>query len=520
MDRPTDPDPRRAQLDRLESEAEKGGGEDRIAKQHEAGKLTARERVALFLDPGSFVELDKFKTHRASDFGLDRQKVHGDGVVTGYGRVEGRQVFVFAQDFTVFGGSVAAVFAEKICKVLDLALEVGCPVVGLYDSGGARIQEGVAALAGYADVFLRNTLLSGAVPQIAVVLGPCAGGAVYSPAISDFVFMVRDTSHMFVNGPEVIRAATGEEVTREDLGGARAHATRSGVAHFVMDTEEATLRAVRELLSYLPSSDADEPPAGPVTDAADRRDEGLKTLVPDDPAKPYDVRDLVRAVVDDRHLLEVSEGFAANVVTGFARLAGRPVGLVANQPAVGGGMLDGNASVKAARFVRCCDAFGIPLLTFVDVPGFLPGADQEWNGIVRHGAKLLYAYAQATVPKVTVVVRKAYGGAYAVMASKHLRADVTFAFPTAEIAVMAPEGAVNVVFRKELAAAKDPVAERARLVQEYRDAYANPFKAAELGHVDEVIRPEDTRPKVIRALEMLRTKRRERSRKRHGNIPL
>jgi propionyl-CoA carboxylase beta chain len=325
---------------------------------------------------------------------------------------------------------------------------------------------------------------------------------------------------MFVNGPEVIRAATGEEVTREDLGGARTHASRSGVAHFVMDTEEAALRAVRELLSYLPSSDADEPPAGPVTDAPDRRDEGLKTLVPDDPAKPYDVRELVRAVVDDRDLLEVSEGFAPNVVTAFARLAGRPVGLVANQPAVQGGMLDGNASVKAARFVRCCDAFGIPLLTFVDVPGFLPGADQEWNGIVRHGAKLLYAYAQATVPKVTIVVRKAYGGAYAVMASKHLRADVTFAFPTAEIAVMAPEGAVNVVFRKELAAAKDPVAERARLVQEYRDAYANPFKAAELGHVDEVIRPEDTRPKLIRALEMLRTKRRDRSRKRHGNIPL
>jgi propionyl-CoA carboxylase beta chain len=517
---PVDPDPRRALLDRLDAEAEKGGGEARIQKQHEAGKLTARERIGLLLDPGSFVEIDKFKTHRCSDFGMAEQKVLGDGVVTGHGLVDGRQVFLFAQDFTVFGGSLSGAFAEKICKVMDLALEVGCPIVGLYDSGGARIQEGVAALAGYADMFLRNTLASGVVPQISVILGPCAGGAVYGPAITDFIFMVKDTSYLFSAGPEVIREATREEVSREDLGGAKVHATRSGVAQFAHESEQAALRAVRELLSFLPSGNAAEPPVRPCDDDRGRRDELLRTIVPDDPAKPYDMREVVKATVDDRHLFEVAEQFAPNVLAGFARLSGRPVGVVANQPAVLGGLLDVDASLKAARFVRFCDAFDLPLLTFVDVPGFLPGTGQEWGGIAKHGAKLLYAYAEATVPKVTVVTRRAYGGAYAVMASKHLRADVNLAWPTAEIAVTAPEGAVSIVFRKELQAARDPIAERARLVEQYRDDFANPYRAAELGYVDEVVKPEDTRPKVIRALEMLRNKRRRGPVRKHGNLPL
>jgi propionyl-CoA carboxylase beta chain len=520
MDKPTDPDPRRALLDRLESEAEKGGGDGRIAKQHAAGKLTARERIDRFLDRGSFVELDKFKVHRCTDFGLERRKVHGDAVVTGYGRVEGRQVFVYAQDFTVFGGSLSSAVAEKICKVMDLAMEVGCPVVGLHDSGGARIQEGVAALAGYADIFLRNTLASGLVPQISVILGPCAGGAVYGPAITDFIFMVRDTSTMFIAGPDAIRAATHEEVSREDLGGARVHSTRSGVAHFALDTEDAALAAVRELLGFLPANASEAPPARPCADDANRRDDALRSIVPDHPDRPYEVRDLVRAVVDDRRFMEVAEHFAQNVVVGLARLDGRPVGVVANQPAVLGGMLDVSASLKAARFVRFCDAFGIPLVTFVDVPGFRTGTDQEWGGLITHGAKLLFAFAEATVPKVTVITRRAYGGAYAVMASKHLRADVSLAWPTAEIAVMSPEGAVAIVFRKELAAAKDQVAERARLAEDYRERYANPYRAAERGYVDEVIRPEDTRPKVIRALEMLRTKRQALPPKKHGNLPL
>jgi len=520
MHDPVDPDPRRALLDALEAEAERGGGEERIARQHRAGKLTARERIETFLDPGTFVELDKFKTHRCADFGMAEQKVPGDGVVTGYGLVEGRQVFVFAQDFTVFGGSLSGAFAEKICKVMDRAMEVGCPVVGLNDSGGARVQEGVVALAGYADIFLRNTLASGLVPQISVIMGACAGSAVYSPAITDFIFMVKDTSFMFATGPDVIRSDTHEEVTKDELGGALVHAVRSGVAHFALEGEEATLRAVRELLSFLPLNNTDDPPAQPCSDDPGRRDDGLKTVIPESPAKPYDMKDVIRAVVDDRHLFEVAEHFAANVVVGFARLAGRPVGVVANQPAVLAGALDVDASVKAARFVRFCDAFNVPLLTFVDVPGFLPGTGQEWGGIIKHGAKLLYAYAEATVPKVTVITRRAYGGAYDVMASKHVRADVNLAWPTAEIAVMAPDSAVSVVFRKELEAAKDPIAERARLVQEYRDRYANPYKAAELGYVDEVIRPEDTRRKVIRALEMLRTKRQELPPKKHGNIPL
>ncbi len=520
MSKPIDPDPRRALLDRLEAEAERGGGEDRIAKQHESGKLTARERLELFLDAGTFVELDKFKTHRCTDFGMDRQKVHGDGVVTGYGLVEGRQVFVFAQDFTVFGGSVSGAFAEKICKVMDLAMEVGCPIVGLNDSGGARIQEGVVALAGYADIFLRNTLASGVVPQISVILGPCAGGAVYSPAITDFIFMVKDTSYMFITGPEVIKEVTREEVTKEDLGGPKVHATRSGVAHFTFDTEEATLRGVRELLSFVPLNNADDPPVQPCSDDPGRRDAALKASIPENPSKPYDMREIVRATVDDRHFFEVAEHFAANIVVGFARLDGRPVGVVANQPAVLAGVLDIDASVKAARFVRFCDAFNVPLLTFVDVPGFLPGTGQEWGGIIKHGAKLLYAFAEATVPKVTVITRKAYGGAYDVMASKHIRADVNFAYPSAEIAVMGPEGAVNIIFRKEILGAKDQNAERQRLIADYRERFANPYRAAELGYVDEVIRPEDTRPRVVRALEMLRTKRQENPPKKHGNMPL
>ena len=517
---PHDPDQRRALLDRLDAEAEKGGGDARIARQHAAGKLTARERIDMFLDPGTFVELDKFKTHRCADFAMEQQKVPGDGVVTGHGLVEGRQVFVFAQDFTVFGGALSGAFSEKICKVMDLAMRVGSPVVGLYDSGGARIQEGVVSLAGYAEIFVRNTLASGVVPQISVIMGPCAGGAVYSPGITDFIFMVKDTSYMFITGPDAIKAVTHEEVTREDLGGARAHATRSGVAHFALDTEEGTLRAVRELLSFLPLNNADDPPAAASSDDVSRRDEALRTIVPDSPSKPYDMKEIVRATVDDRHFFEVAEHFATNVVVGFARMNGRPVGIVANQPAALAGVLDADACVKAARFVRFCDAFNIPLLTFVDVPGFLPATAQEWGGIIKHGAKLLYAFAEATVPKVTVITRKAYGGAYDVMASKHIRADVNFAYPSAEIAVMGPEGAVNIIYRRELLAAKDPEAERARLIQEYRDKFANPYKAAELGYVDEVIKPEDTRPKVIRALEMLRTKRQENPARKHGNIPL
>jgi len=524
MPRPVDPDPRRALLDSLDDRAERGGGEERVAKQHEAGKLTARERLDRFLDPGTFVELDKFKTHRCADFGMADQKIPGDGVVTGYGQVQGRQVFVFAQDFTVFGGSLSGAYAEKICKVMDLAMEVGCPVVGLDDSGGARIQEGVVALAGYADIFLRNTQASGVIPQISVILGPCAGGAVYSPAITDFIVMVKDTSLMFVSGPEVIKAATHQEVTKEELGGALAHAARSGVAHFALDTEAQALETVRELLGFLPRRSGEPPPAVPCGDEAGRRDPGLRTVIPESPAEPYDMRRVIEAVVDDRHFLEVHRAFAENLVVGFARLAGRPVGVVANQPAALGGALDIDASVKGARFVRFCDAFGIPLLTLVDVPGFLPGVGQEWGGLVRHGAKLLYAFAEATVPKVTVITRKAYGGAYAVMASKHIRADVNLAWPGAEIAVMGAEGAVNIVFRKEiLAVGADPApqaAARQRLTAEYRERFANPYRAAELGYIDEVIRPEDTRPRVIRALEMLRTKRQQNPARKHGNIPL
>ena len=515
-----DNDPLRARLKQLEHAAEQGGGKDRIAKQHEAGKLTARERIDLFLDPGSFQELDKFVTHRATDFGMEKQKILGDGVVTGYGLVEGRQVFVFAQDFTVFGGSLSGAYAEKICKIMDLAMEVGCPVVGLNDSGGARIQEGVVSLAGYADIFLRNTLASGVVPQISVILGPCAGGAVYSPAITDFIFMVKGTSYMFITGPEVIRTVAHEEVTREELGGALAHSRKSGVAHFALDSEEAALKAVRELLSYVPLNNADDPPAQPCTDDVGRRDESLKAVVPENPNKPYDMRDVIRAVADDRHFFEVAEHFAENLVVGFARLDGRPVGVVGNQPAVLAGVLDVDASVKGARFVRFCDAFNIPLVTFEDVPGFLPGTGQEYGGIIRHGAKLLFAFAEATVPKVTVITRKAYGGAYCVMSSKHIRTDVNYAWPSAEIAVMGPEGAVNVLYRKELASAADREALRRQRVAEFREKFANPYVAADRGFVDEVIEPRHTRRKIVAGLEMARSKRDKNPPKKHGNIPL
>lgn len=510
----------RERLDELNRLAELGGGEERIARQHEAGKLTARERIDLLLDPGTFSELDKLKTHRCDDFGMGEKKIPGDGVVTGHGLVDGRQVFVFAQDFTVFGGSLSGAYAEKICKIMDMAMRVGVPVIGLNDSGGARIQEGVVSLAGYADIFLRNTLASGVIPQISAILGPCAGGAVYSPAITDFIAMVKDTSYMFITGPDVIKTVTHEEVSKESLGGALAHNQRSGVAHFACDDEAGAIRVIRELLSFLPLNNAEDPPVVPTSDDPARADESLKTVVPENPNRPYDVKAVIKAVVDERNFFEVQEHFAQNIVIGYARLNGRSVGIVANQPAVLAGVLDIDASVKAARFVRFCDCFNIPIITFVDVPGFLPGTTQEWGGIIRHGAKLLFAYAEATVPKITVITRKAYGGAYDVMASKHIRADLNFAWPTAEIAVMGPEGAVNIVFRKELEEAEDQVAAREKLAQEYRDKFANPFKAAELGYVDEVIAPEDTRQRLIRGLEMLKNKRQTNPPKKHGNIPL
>jgi propionyl-CoA carboxylase beta chain len=513
-------DPRIEKLEEMNRTAEIGGGAARIEKQHSHGKYTARERLDRLLDPGSFVELGKFVTHRCTDFGMEKEKILGDGVVTGYGTVDGRQVFVFAQDFTVFGGSLSGAYAEKICKIMDLAMKTGCPVVGLNDSGGARIQEGVVSLAGYAEIFLRNTLASGVIPQVSAILGPCAGGAVYSPAITDFIFMVKDTSYMFITGPDVIKAVTHEEVTKEELGGAMSHNSKSGVAHFAADNEDTCLAMIRELLSFLPANNAEDPPVVPSKDPPHRRDDSLKTVVPSDPRKPYDIKDVIRAVVDDRYFFEVQEHYAQNIVIGFARMDGRVVGVTANQPMVLAGCLDIGASVKAARFVRFCDAFNIPLLTFVDVPGFLPGTDQEYGGIIKHGAKLLYAFAEATVPKVTVITRKAYGGAYDVMSSKHIRADINFAYPTAEIAVMGPEGAVNIVYRDEIAEAADPEAAREAFVQEYREKFANPYKAAELGYIDEVIRPEDTRPRVIRALHMLRDKRDENPPRKHGNIPL
>jgi propionyl-CoA carboxylase beta chain len=496
------------------------GGLERIKRQHEAGKLTARERVELLLDPGSFVELDRFKTHRCTDFDMDKRKIPGDGVVTGYGTVDGRQIFVFSQDFTVFGGSLSGAFSEKVCKVMDLAVKTGCPVVGINDGGGARIQEGVVSLAGYADIFLRNVLASGVVPQISAIMGPCAGGACYSPAMTDFIFMVESTSYMFITGPDVIRTVTYEEVTAEQLGGAESCNSRSGVAHFASPSERESLHTIRELLSFLPSNNMEDPPFRPTSDDPNRRDEKLNSLIPDNPNKPYDIKDIIRTIVDENYFLEVQQDFARNIVVGFARLGGRSVGIVANQPAFLAGVLDIDASTKAGRFVRFCDCFNIPIVTFVDVPGFLPGTVQEYGGIIRHGAKLLYAYCEATVPKISVITRKAYGGAYVVMSSQRIRGDINLAYPTAEIAVMGPDGAVSIIFRNALDKATDPQAERERLVAEYRQTFANPFKAAELGYIDEVIMPADTRPRLIRALDMLQNKREKNPPKKHGNIPL
>ena len=508
------------ELRRRQAEAEVAGGEERIRRQHKAGKKTARERVDLLCDKGSFAEIDRFVVHQSHDFGMQEQRVPGDGVVTGSGRIHGRPVFVFAQDFTVFGGSLSEAYARKICKIMDLALKVGAPVIGLNDSGGARIQEGVVSLAGYADIFLRNTLASGVVPQISAVMGPCAGGAVYSPAITDFIVMVKGSSYMFVTGPDVIRTVTHEEVSAEALGGAATHGATSGVSHFAAENDEACLALIRELMTFLPQNNMEDPPLRPCGDPTDRRDDALQTIVPDQPNRPYDMKDIVAAVLDERYFFEVQADYAPNIVIGFGRLAGRPVGIVANQPAHLAGCLDIGASLKGARFVRFCDCFNIPLVTFVDVPGFLPGTGQEFGGIIKHGAKLLYAYCEATVPKLTVITRKAYGGAYDVMSSKHIRGDFNFAYPTAEIAVMGPDGAVNIVFRNQIEKAKDPAAEKARLVDEYRKTFANPFKAAELGYIDEVLMPRDTRPRLITALKALENKRDRNPPRKHGNIPL
>jgi acetyl-CoA carboxylase carboxyltransferase component len=504
-----------ARLERMRAEALLGGGPVRLERQHAWGKLSARERLDLLLDPGSFVELDAFVTHRATEFGLDQQHFLGDGVVTGHGTIEGRLVFVFSQDFTVFGGSLSEAYAEKICKIMDLAMKVGAPVVGLNDSGGARIQEGVASLGGYADIFLRNVMASGVIPQISVILGPCAGGAVYSPAMTDFTIMVQGTSYMFVTGPNVVRAVTHEEVDSEALGGAAVHTSVSGVAHLAARDEAEALDHVRRLLAHLPQNNLADPPRVTSADPTDRMDVELDAVIPDESSRPYDMHDVLRRVFDDGEFFELQPAWA-----GFARLAGRPVGIVAQQPAVLAGALDIDASVKAARFVRTCDAFNVPVVTFVDVPGFLPGVGQEHGGIIKHGAKLLYAYCEATVPKVTVITRKAYGGAYDVMSSKHIRGDMSFAWPTAEIAVMGAEGAVNIIFKDSITAAADPAGERTRLVTEYEEQFSNPYVAAARGYIDEVILPRETRPRLIRSLEILADKRDTNPRKKHGNIPL
>jgi acetyl-CoA carboxylase carboxyltransferase component len=511
---------RLTRLDEMRAEALLGGGPDRVERQHGAGKLTARERLDLLLDPGSFVELDAFVTQRGGDAGDGKERFLGDGVVTGHGTIDARLVFVFSQDFTVFGGSLSEAYAEKICKVMDLAMKVGAPIVGLNDSGGARIQEGVVSLGGYADIFLRNVLASGVVPQISVIMGPCAGGAVYSPAITDFTVMVENTSYMFVTGPNVVKAVTHEQVDSEELGGAIVHTTKSGVAHLAAHDEAEALDAVRRLLAQLPQNNLEAPAIAASTDPVDRMDPALDAVVPADPGKPYDMRDVISRVVDTGSFLEIQPGWAANIIIGFARLDGRSVGIVAQQPAVLAGALDIDASMKAARFVRTCDCFNVPLITLVDVPGFLPGVGQEHGGIIKHGAKLLYAYAEATVPKVTVITRKAYGGAYDVMSSKHIRGDMNFAWPTAEIAVMGAEGAVNIIHKEAIASAPDPAAERRRLVAEYEQAFANPYVAAARGYVDDVIRASETRPRLIRALAMLSNKRDVNPRKKHGNIPL
>ncbi|WP_173075386.1 acyl-CoA carboxylase subunit beta [Tenuifilum thalassicum] len=504
------------ELERRNALAEQAGGPDRIAKQHEGGKKTARERIVELLDPGTFNEIDKLVTHRATDFGMDKKHIPGDGVVAGYGKIDGRLVYVYAYDFTVFGGTLSRANADKIIKLQQLATKMGAPIIGLNDSGGARIQEGVQSLAGYAEIFYNNVRSSGVIPQITCIMGPCAGGAVYSPALTDFIIMVKDTSYMFVTGPDVIKAVTHEEVTKDELGGAITHNAKSGVAHFVAENDEQALMLLRELMSFLPANNMEEPPVVPTTDDPLREDESLQTLIPADPNKPYDIKDLILTVVDDKNFLEVQPLFAKNIVVGFARMAGHTVGLVANQPAHLAGVLDIDASVKGARFIRFCDSFNIPIVTFVDVPGFLPGVNQESNGIIRHGAKLLYAYSEATVPKIAVITRKAYGGAYCVMSSKQVGADVNFAYPMAEIAVMGPEGAVNILYRNKI----DNEETRQQLIDEYRDKFANPYQAAELGYIDEVIYPKQTRAKLVQALEMTRTKSQQNPPRKHGNIVL
>ena len=520
MTSPPNPDDRLDDLRRRKEAARQGGGPERVAKMHAAGKLTAHERIDLLLDRGSFTELGVFVTHRSTDFGIGDKKITGDGVVSGFGRIDGRLVYVFAQDFTVFGGTLSESNARKICQIMDMALENGAPVIGLNDSGGARIQEGVQSLGGYAEIFLRNTLASGVVPQISAIMGPCAGGAVYSPAITDFTIMVEHTSHMFVTGPNVIKMVTNEDVSFEELGGAMTHNSKSGVAHLLAHNDADCLQQVRRLLSYMPQNNLEEPPRLDTRDPVDRRDPELDDIVPDDARKPYDIIDVVSRVVDRGSFFEIQPHYARNIVIGFARLNGRSVGIVANQPKSLAGVLDIKSSIKAARFVRFCDAFNVPLVTFEDVPGFLPGTEQEWGGIIVHGAKLLFAYCEATVPKLTVITRKAYGGAYDVMSSKHIRADVNLAWPSAEIAVMGAEGAVNILYHKEVKAAQDPDAERRRLIEEYNTQFANPYVAAELGYLDDVLRPRDTRPKLIAALEALATKRQTLPKKKHGNIPL
>ncbi len=508
------------ELRQIRQQAQLGGGQKRIDAQHAKGKLTARERIDLLMDEGSFEELDTFVTHRSTDFGLESQKYLGDGVVTGYGKVDGRLVFIFSQDFTVFGGSLSETHAEKICKIMDLAMKNGAPVIGLNDSGGARIQEGVVSLGAYADIFLRNVLASGVVPQLSAILGPCAGGAVYSPAMTDFILMVEDTSHMFVTGPNVVKAVTHEEVSFEDLGGAMVHNSVSGVAHFAAKDEVQCIKTLRDLLSYMPSNNVEDPPFIPTSDPTNRRDQDLNNIVPPSPNKPYDMREIIHHIVDDGKFLEVHEYYAQNIVVGFARMGGRSVGIVGQNPAVLAGVLDINSSDKAARFVRFCDCFNIPLVTLVDVPGFLPGVSQEHGGIIRHGAKLLYAYCEATVPKVTVIVRKAYGGAYDVMSSKHVRGDINYAWPIAEIAVMGVDGAVNIIFKDQIEKSDDPQATRKRLEAEYIEKFASPYVAAGRGYIDDIIEPQDTRPRIIAALEMLKNKRDTNPPKKHGNLPL
>ncbi len=515
---PTDPETE--ELRQMREQARLGGGQERIDRQHAKGKMTARERIEKLLDPDTFREIDTFVTHRAVGFDVEKRKYLGDSVVTGWGTIDGRRVYVFSQDFTVFGGSLSEAHAEKVCKIMDLAMKNGAPVIGLNDSGGARIQEGVDSLAGYAYIFQRNVLASGVIPQISAIMGPCAGGAVYSPAMTDFILMTKETSHMFITGPRVIKEVTREEVTFEELGGAMTHASKSGVAHFAAENEEHGLALIRQLLSYIPQNNLEDPPFVPTNDPKDRADEELNEIIPGNPNKPYDMKDIIRSVVDDGQFLEVHEHWAQNIVVGFGRLGGFSVGIVANQPARLAGVLDIDASKKAARFVRFCDAFNIPLVTFVDVPGFLPGVEQEHNAIILNGAKLLWAYCEATVPKITIITRKAYGGAYDVMSSKHIRGDISYAWPSAEIAVMGPKGAVNIIFRKQIAAAEDPDAERERLVEEYREQFANPYIAAGRGYVDDVIEPQQTRARLIEALEMLQNKRDTNPPKKHGNMPL